>query len=316
MILENYTGAELGDNQMVASPDFQGDGHELAEMSTNALSEMHNLTVALARVEHKCLVESNQGLMEAGIKEFFTKVIETIKKWWNNFVAWLGSLWTKLKDVFVKRIDWLKRNEAAIKSASAEQLKGIKVKLGKKVFTRGDWAEVASKLVDSSKAVLTIAGSEAKKADGNAEVTIKEKLYGVFGISDASKAESKAIHDFMIGEEEEVELTPQIVGQLVKVAYATFASLDKLAAAKNLAKIAIAEAENKAIIDNDREVANRLISYIRAAGPKVQGVIAGYSSVVGSANSAAVSALVKALSAAGKKSEAKQEGTDVLAAFM
>ena len=47
-----------------------------------------------------------------------------------------------------------------------------------------------------------------------------------------------------------------------------------------------------------------------------QGVIAGYSSVVGSANSAAVSALVKALSAAGKKGEAKQEGTAVLAAFM
>jgi hypothetical protein len=76
MILENVNN----EHDLPASPDYLGEGFELADIQLDAMTEMHNLTIALARVEHKCLVESNQELMEAGIKEFFAKAVETIKK--------------------------------------------------------------------------------------------------------------------------------------------------------------------------------------------------------------------------------------------
>ena len=323
MILENYTGAELGDDQMVASPDFQGDGHELAEMSINALSEMHNLTIALARVEHKCLVESNQELMEAGIKEFFAKAVETIKKWWNSFIAWLGSMWTKLKDVFSKREDWLKRNASAISGVSDDKLKGVKVSIGANIAT-SDFAGLASKAISEAKDAVGLAQHLSKDAVADSRSFIeksKEKMLGFLKSRDMKKSVAKNIHDDLIGESSEVELNKGLVSKLLKVANDTFKAADQMKGAKIVADAAIKEAEGLTRAQGgERDIVNARVSYLRSIGPEVQALITGFTSAVSAANSQAMPALVKVAGLAGKaeekKPEAKQEGTDVLAAFM
>ena len=63
MILENYSGSAAAE-EFVSGDHEQymetvvGDPAELQEMTNECVSDIHNLTVALARFEHKCIVES------------------------------------------------------------------------------------------------------------------------------------------------------------------------------------------------------------------------------------------------------------------
>ena len=320
MILENFTpAAALAEGELQASDLFLGDAGELAELSNTSISEMHNLTIALARVEHKCLVESNQELMEAGIKEFFAKAVETIKKWWNSFIAWLGSMWTKLKDVFSKREDWLKRNASAISGVSDDKLKGVKVSIGANIAT-SDFAGLASKAISEAKDAVGLAQHLNKDAVADSRSFIeksKEKMLGFLKTRDMKKSVAKNIHDDLIGESSEVELNKGLVSKLLKVANDTFKAADQMKGAKIVADAAIKEAEGLTRAQGgERDIVNARVSYLRSIGPEVQALITGFTSAVSAANSQAMPALVKVAGLAGKAEETKQEGTNVLAAFM
>ena len=324
MILENFTPSAIAEaGELQASDLFVGDAGEFAELTNASISEMHNLTIALARVEHKCLVESNQELMEAGIKEFFAKAVETIKKWWNSFIAWLGSMWTKLKDVFSKREDWLKRNASAISGVSDDKLKGVKVSIGANIAT-SDFAGLASKAISEAKDAVGLAQHLSKDAVADSRSFIeksKEKMLGFLKSRDMKKSVAKNIHDDLIGESSEVELNKGLVSKLLKVANDTFKAADQMKGAKIVADAAIKEAEGLTRAQGgERDIVNARVSYLRSIGPEVQALITGFTSAVSAANSQAMPALVKVAGLAGKaeekKPEAKQEGTDVLAAFM
>lgn len=320
MILENFTPAAIAESgELQASDLFVGDASEFAELTNVSISEMHNLTIALARVEHKCLVESNQELMEAGIKEFFAKAVETIKKWWNSFIAWLGSMWTKLKDVFSKREDWLKRNASAISGVSDDKLKGVKVSIGANVAT-SDFAGLASKAISEAKDAVGLAQHLSKDAVADSRSFIeksKEKMLGFLKTRDMKKSVAKNIHDDLIGESNEVELNKGLVSNLLKVANDTFKAADQMKGAKIVADAAIKEAEGLTRAQGgERDIVNARVSYLRSIGPEVQALITGFTSAVSAANSQAMPALVKVAGLAEKKPEAKQEGTNVLAAFM
>lgn len=324
MILENFTPAAIAESgELQASDLFVGDASEFAELTNVSISEMHNLTIALARVEHKCLVESNQELMEAGIKEFFAKAVETIKKWWNSFIAWLGSMWTKLKDVFSKREDWLKRNASAISGVSDDKLKGVKVSIGANIAT-SDFAGLASKAISEAKDAVGLAQHLSKDAVADSRSFIeksKEKMLGFLKTRDMKKSVAKNIHDDLIGESSEVELNKGLVSKLLKVANDTFKAADQMKGAKIVADAAIKEAEGLTRAQGgERDIVNARVSYLRSIGPEVQALITGFTSAVSAANSQAMPALVKVVGLVGKseekKPEAKQEGTNVLAAFM
>ena len=88
MILDSYMNPtmfnEAATADLVASENYIGDACEFADISMTAMTEMHNLTLAMARVEHKCLMENDQSLMESAIGDFFKK-----KSILNGFIAQL-----------------------------------------------------------------------------------------------------------------------------------------------------------------------------------------------------------------------------------
>jgi hypothetical protein len=330
MILENYTPALAADDQdLQASPDFLGEGFEFTDLTVESLSEMHNLTIALARVEHKCLVESNDALLEGAVSEFFKKTVETIKAYWAKFVAWLGSMWTKLKDVFVKREDWLKRNASIISSVGDDKLKDMKATLGSKVVSGGKYAAALEKSIAEAGKITADVKVEVKAPADEKPFLEKarEALIGHLAAKDPKATPGARIHSGLVGESKEVDVNKALVGRLLEVAKDTFDAMGKMAGAKMIAAAAVKSAEGFAVtVGGDKAAVNAKFAAIRAVGSEVQTTIAAYASALAAANGQAMPVLVKVAALAGKEekkpeaaapaAEIKKEDTDILAAFM
>jgi hypothetical protein len=322
MILENT--AQFDDEivgELELSENFVGDAGEFGELTNDALSEMHNLTVALARLEHKSLVESNQELLDEGVKEFFAAAAAKIKAWWNTFIQWLGSMWTKLKDALVKRADWLGRNKGVISGVDAAKLAGVKVKIGKNLLG-SDFGGAARASIAEAQKLVAAAGSVTPQDGKSFKERAMEALKKPLKVRNDKASLAKNIHDSLIGEAEEVELTKAIVGQLLAVAENTFKAVDQMKGAKIVADAAVKTAEGMARVEGgDQAAVNAKISALRDVGTMVQATIAGYSSAIGAANSMAMPILVKVAGLADKKddkpaAEPQNASTSLLAAFM
>ncbi len=332
MILESFTPAEgdVDNVELTASDAYIGDASELSELTSQSISEMHNLTIALARVEHKCLVENDESLLEGAVGEFFKKAAETIKEWWNKFVSYIGSLWTRLKDVFVKREDWLKRNASVIGGVGEDKLKGVKVSIGDKLADT-NFAGIAGEAINAAKTSVEVGKFVSKGVDPRTALEKgKDSLLGFMKARDIKKSVAANLHAEFIGESKETELSKGLVGKLLKVAQDTFKAIDQLKGAKLVADAAVKEAAGLAQVNSEdaKEVTNARVAYLRGIGPDVQALIAGFASVVGAANGQAMPVLVKVAALAGKKEDkpaaaddkgapsAKGETTDILAAYM
>jgi hypothetical protein len=310
MILDNYftENAASADVELVASDRYLGEEAEFTELSMTAMSEMHNLTLAMARVEHKCLVENDQSLMEGAVADFFKKAKETIIKWWNEFIAWLGSMYTKLKDVFIKREDWLKRNKAQILSATAEQLKDAKVSIGKKLF-ENEWASFPDQLIEEGRYIIAMA-SKLEAGDRSFKDKATEAMMKPYKEYSRGKSVSKAMHDSLIGESEEKALDTSFVKTLVGVAEATYKAMDKMKGAKIVAEAALSAVKGNAMMSEDKAVVNARLAALRDCGSEIQHSYAALSGILSTANSQAMAGLVKAASAAGKNKAASAAGKD------
>jgi len=332
MILE-HVGAPAAktliveDIQLEASAEFFGDASELLEVQAASLAEMHNLTIALARFEHKCITEAAAPeLLEEGVKEFFAAAVEKIKEWAKRFMAWLGSMWTRLKDLFVKREDWLKRNEVALQKVTADQLKGLKVKLGKEVMNGNPDSELQGVLSAAENAIEMAKGDIPDAAPEKIKQTIRQRVEGKLKAYDEKKSFMKSAHDSMVGDEAEVELSPSDVKKLIAVALASFRSLDQLKYGKKISDTVIAQADAVARMaaagkGEDTKQTNARLSVLREVSSEVQQMFAALSSALSAMNGQAMSALVKVAShgkvkAEGEAPAAKNEGTSLLAAFM
>ena len=320
MILESSFGLYADNTELYQSSNFLGESCELSELTTSALSEMHNLTVAMARFEHRCITESSDsGLLEAGVREFFKKAVDTIKKWWNQFTAWLGSMWTRIKDVFVKRSDWLGRNKAAVLALTAENLKGLRVKIGQNVIDT-DWSGTAVKVMNEAKEVVSYSSSPSQLgSDDRSMLTrAKEKLMSPFKNSDAAASVAKRINDELIGQENEVDAVPGLVKNCVTAAENSFKAIDQMKGAKMVAEAALKEAEGlQRMSGDDSKTMNGRIAFLRGIGPEVQSLISGYTAALNTANGQAMGVVVKAAArVSSKKPEVQNNSGDLLAAFM
>jgi hypothetical protein len=331
MILENYTPeVAFEDIEIVASPDYIGEAGELTAISVDALTEMHNLTIALARVEHKCIVESNDALLEVAVPEFLKKAGQAIADFFKRVVAWIGSMLTKLKDVFVKREDWLKRNIGAINGATAEQLTAVgKVKIGKNMLGQ-DFAGIVSESAKMIEGFVNGAhGLKTAEEKKSFVESIKAKAGQVLAKS-AKAVTTAEVHAARIGEDEEVDLDKSKVSALIKVAQDTFRAAAGMGSLVKAAQTGQKFAEQMAAGQNasdDKEVSNARLGAISDAGHAMQTMISALSSIVGAANGKAMPILVKVASAAGKKAkeaapaadekkDSVNASTDILAAFM
>jgi hypothetical protein len=335
MILDNYNTTKYSD-LLEPSDDFLGEAAELTAITVDALNEMNNLTLAMARFEHKCLVEStSEYLKEEAEKSYFQTFKDFIVKWWNKFTAWLGSVWTNLKAVFGKRRDWLAANKSKIASVNAAQLKDVKVKIGANVLKPHGYAALAQASVKASATAIEKAAAITTIPEAKSyKDSIREKLINVLGAGGISSTEtlSNGLNKNFIGAESEIELTPAIVSNLIKTAEDSYEALDKLQAAKSIANSAVTAAQGAVKMDatGGKDLVNARVIAIKDAGPVVQGIITAYFSVIGTANSQSISALVKAAAATknegeadkkrglenNKPQDAKQESVGILDAYM
>ena len=316
MILENVNNI----TDLPASPDYLGEGFELADIQLDAMTEMHNLTIALARVEHKCLVEGtdeSKTFHEGAIGEFFKRQAENIRTWWQRFVAWLGSLVTRLKDAFVKREEWLNRNKAVLNGLTDEQLKDTKVSIGTEVAVADFIGALKGGISEAEKLINVATTIDGVQADKSKIEQLKGAISSFFG-GKATDSVAAAINGKLVGDSKEVDLNKALVGKLVASAEKSYKAILILPSAKAVADAAVKSAaglEGMTAANDGKEKAAARVAAMNAVAPKVQQMFAALASAIGTANGQAMSALVKAASKAGKPA-AKQEESSILTAFM
>ena len=318
IIANDYTG--LGESTLVDNGEFLGEAHEFGELVGTALTEMHNLTVAMARMEYQALTESvSQAVLTEGVREYIARAGATLKKWWDAFVAWLGSLWTRLKDVFIKRADWLKRNKSVIAGATAAQLNGIKGNLGDEVLGT-DFSGAAAKAINEAKGVVDAAGQV--DIGPKQPVPFRQRAMDMLRKPLKRWSEKKGISanvmESLIGESREVAVDAGMVSKLLKIAEDTFKAADQMRGAKDVANAAIKHAQGMARVTGGESTAvNAKIAALRECGPMVQSYIGAYASAIGTANGQVMPLLVKIAKAANKgNGQSTNESTSLLDALM
>ena len=341
MILENYSGNAAALTEGVGS--FTGEPSELMENAMEAMASVHNLSIAMARVEHKCIVEatSPEALTEAigpAVKEYFSRIKNAIVTYWKKFVNWVKSAFESMRNrVFGPRKKWLDEHKAELEKANsfgdAEYSFGKNISNGKIGSAMGDAQSHADAAL---KEATAWAGGEGKPED------LKHKVMGLFtdGKAGAEVSVSKALEEVFIGEEASVKIDRSGVSKMIGVAEAAFKAGAELPQAQRIAAayITLADAQERvgqsSVDKNDeaaKKAAARRLEGLQVIGPVVQSAIGAYVSVIGKVNQQAMGYLVKAASAARSGAidkegaakphipvggAAKNEGGSLLAAFM
>ena len=309
-------------NDIEPSPFYLGEDCELAEIHTVGLTEAHNLTVAMARFEHQCLVESvGFETLNEGFKEFITESIAWIKTQWNRFWAWISSKFAALKDVFVKRQDWLGRNKAALSALNDGQLSGLKVTIGSQVRST-NFTKTVDTLVASAKGLVAKASADAEKLTAAVDKgSLSDRVRAFFaGVSDKTVAKILDVHsggssiakstdETLVGTDAEVSVDAALVRDCITAAEDTYKAVESLKGAKMVADGAIKEAEGLQRIAGagDSKLVSQKISVLKECAPLVQNLMAAYSAALSKASSQSMSVLVKALAHKGGEKAAAPE---------
>jgi hypothetical protein len=333
MILETTQVTDLDEEAITAEDmdggDYTGDASELVEMANDLMSDSHNLTVALARFEHRAIMESAgdaeaaDALMEGAVGQFFTTLKDNIVKYWKRFTQWVMNLYTRIRDaVLGPRKEWLGKNMSELKGFS--DFGDAKVSFGSKLLSSDVgtiFARAKNGVGETARAVNSVDSNT--KPDG-----FKDKVSDILFVKTKDKTFSTALEEFYIGASSEQALSSGLVGKLEGAAEKTFKNADMMpalaAAGKAVVAVAVAaETEgtgNAAGGSKEAKAAAALkLKYAGALGPIISSYIAACVSVNSKANSQVMSALVKALNAGRAKKGAKKEanaGTDLLAAYM
>jgi hypothetical protein len=324
MILENNLPALAG--KSVGIGDFVGEPQELIENTMESMVTIGNLNIAMARLEHHCIVESaSPETLNEGIKEFFGRVKDTIVKYWKKFVNWISAAFESIRSkVFGPRTEWLKKNEAELVKLTS--FGDAKYSFGSKVMAYSgtkfkEFAEKAQK-------ALTLSNDVGDKVDREELKKKVEELYGRSGDKDGSL--TKSLQDDIIGDEKEVAIDAAGVKAMIKVAHAAFKDMEDLPHAKQIADSFVKKAEGYTTVwanskgrgdsqeDKDgKESLNRKLEALTTIGPVVQSSISAVISAVSKVNAQSMGYLVSALRAG--KSHAissKDEAAGILAAYM
>lgn len=322
MILENFYGSGIGALANEYESTVIGEPSEIGEMVNECAGDMHGLTVALARFEHKCIVE-NAGMfaLNEGVKEWFIKAKDFVVRMWKKFVAWVKSVYERIRTaVFGPRENWLKEHEKELRTFS--KFGGEKVTLGNKL--RKQFSVImdrSSKINVVSREAETFAGGSQSEADFKSSVRAK--------LGNKTKDESYAttFRKEFVGDDKEVALSSALISELIDIVKDTAAAIELMPNAQKKAEAEIGMLETFAtqasrdenLSGRELETAKRKIEGIRIAGTEYTSCLSALVELISSANGQAMRALVKAYSAG--KSNLKEStgyGTsgNVLADFM
>ena len=99
MLLSNYSSSSSITFDNV--PSMRGTASEIVEMNATLLENIGNYTLALARCEHRCIVENaSEVILEGAITDFFGRIIDWLVAFWKKLIGWLEKKWDALKKWF------------------------------------------------------------------------------------------------------------------------------------------------------------------------------------------------------------------------
>ena len=108
------------ENDFVVQDTYTGDDTELLDIMVTHEQDMHNLTIAMMRAEHRSIVSEDKSISEAAEASFFQRVWTKIKEFWAKVVSFFNALWTKITTLFVDREKWVGKNKDAINKGASK----------------------------------------------------------------------------------------------------------------------------------------------------------------------------------------------------
>ena len=107
------------ENDFVVQDTYTGDDTELLDIMVTHEQDMHNLTIAMMRAEHRAVVSEDMTIAEAAEGSFIQRVWSKIKEFWAKIVSFFSSLWSKVTGLFQDREKWINSNSTAIDRGAA-----------------------------------------------------------------------------------------------------------------------------------------------------------------------------------------------------
>lgn len=300
MILQNEsTNGAAGVIANEFDGTFIGDQCEVGQFVAECASDMHNLTVALARFEHRCIVESAAPeALNEGVKEWFDKAKTYIANLFKRFASWVTSMYERIRNaIFGPRLKWLEENEAELKKLS--DFGDAKIKVGDKLDSATFDKLSGDKL-----------GAEAMKY-ANGKQTAEEfrkQLKAEFGIT-GDDSYAVAFRKSVIGEEKETPISAALVTKMIAVVKAAKEAAEDLpsisraalanagVAEHTAAKAAAAAAKDGGKTGDEIERSKRMLEGLQLAQSEYASAVNASISVFTAASKDAMSVLVRALHA-------------------
>ena len=318
-----------------ADVQFAGEADELAQITEELHETFNATTMAMIRLESKAvseaanggqLTESTQTLVEAGVKEWFKKAADTIKEYWNKFVAWVKSVIDRVANFFTGADAFLRKNREALGKLSDADLKEVKFDRIAAVKKGGDLTSFVNSVSNASIELIKSADKEsAAVADPNKAVLKKLSSIGkgdsisaifkdgLLKVADKDATMTKKDVKTM----EDILSNRKSIEGMLGVAKAT--ANDAIKTADSMAQQGF-KTNTKGTTSAGANPAQKTLANLRAVSGVASRLISGALSVAGSVASNARSGLNKAVSAAGKgeaKGDAKKEDgvEDILSQF-
>jgi hypothetical protein len=284
-----------------------GEMSELAELGFDLIIETHNLTLALARLEHVTILseaadEEKEAVQKSGAKEFVKRIAARLVEYWNRFIGWIKHIVQEIGlKVFGPRKEWLVKNKAALQSKTV--FGDAKAEIGS-AMDPGLLSQMFLHTIGSVEMIIKEAmGARA----GDDTRTLMDKVKAPYqnfvktfkeGVSIA-----KSVNEYYIGESEEVALNKPLVDKMIRVAEVCFSNMDELKEAQSQAQSMVREAQQLASAP-DEEHSAAVLKALTVAGPLVGTMIGAIVSANSRANKLSMAVLVRALGAGGRAAPA------------
>ena len=245
------------ENDFVVQDTYTGDDTELLDIMVTHEQDMHNLTIAMMRAEHRAVVSEDMTIAEAAEGSFIQRVWSKIKEFWAKIVSFFSSLWSKVTGLFQDREKWVNSNKLAIERGASNATMSLPANFAK--WNGADRISSAQKNVDkmftdvSHKAKAAAGGAQAK-AGGVGNVVMGRakqvwngillKEFGVQGVDE--KANYSDVFNKAIGEMKDMSLGGGVIKTAMREATATKAAKIGLSQVKAAEKAALARAKAEA----------------------------------------------------------------------
>jgi len=104
-------------------PRVQATEAAMMNIIMESQEEFHNLITSMIRLEHTSIISENKKLMEAGVKDFFKKIWEALKKAWETVKGWFKAVYQWIANLFQTVEGFLKKHRNTLANLTLKDYK-------------------------------------------------------------------------------------------------------------------------------------------------------------------------------------------------